>query len=107
MIFNMKLVVSFIQDEMKWLNLLIKLQKRLLVKAAESGKDPYLTILHYKNTLKQDSNFSPAQDSLGKRTRTLFAMLSSQLNPYQIDNKFVKIRKILVVNSIMIKVPMI
>ena len=73
----------------------VKTAKRLLVKAIESGKDPYLAILDYRNTPMQDIGFSSAQGSLGRRTRTLLPMLSSLLKPQQYDGKLVKTRKAL------------
>ena len=73
----------------------VKMAKRLLVKAVESGKDPYLAILDYRNTPMQESDFSPAQGCLGRRTRTLLPMLSSKLKPQLFDDMSVKTRKVL------------
>ena len=73
----------------------VKTAKKLLVKAVESGRDPYIAILDYRNTPMQDSGFSPAQGSLERRTRTLLPMLSSLLKPQQFDSNFVKTRKAL------------
>ena len=73
----------------------VKMAKRLLVKAVESGKDPYLAILDYRNTPMQESDFSPAQGCLGRRTRTLLPMLSSMLKHQHLNNVFVKTRKAL------------
>ena len=73
----------------------VKTAKKLLVKAVESGRDPYLAILDYRNTPMQYSGFSPAQGSLGRRTRTLLPMVSSLLKPQQCDSSFIKTRKAL------------
>ena len=73
----------------------VKTAKRLLVKAVKSGNDPYLAILDHRNTSMQGIGFSPAQGSLGRRTRTLLPMLSSLLKPQQYDGKLVKTRKAL------------
>ena len=73
----------------------VKTAKRLLVKAVGSGNDPYLAILDHRNTNMQDIDFSPAQSSLGRRTRTLLPMLFSLLEPQQYDSKLVKTRKAL------------
>ena len=63
----------------------VKTAKNLLMKAIDSGRDPYLAILDYRNTPSQDSGLSPAQRSLGRRTRTLLPMSSRLLQPKGID----------------------
>ena len=63
----------------------VKTAKRLLVKAVKSGNDPYLAILDHRNTPMQNIGLSPAQGSLGRRTKILLPMLSSLLKPQQYD----------------------
>ncbi|XP_042226260.1 uncharacterized protein K02A2.6-like [Homarus americanus] len=57
----------------------VKLAKTLIRKAVESGKDPDLANLEYRNTPAQDKECSPAQYNLGRRTRTLLPMSSKLL----------------------------
>ena len=71
----------------------VKMAKRLIRKAKESGKDPHMAILDYRNTPTQGSEFSPVQCNLGRRTRTLLPTMSSLLHPKQVDNFLVKKEK--------------
>ena len=71
----------------------VKSVKNLLRRAAESKRDPYLAMLDYRNTPRQDADASPAQRNLGRRARTLLPMTSSLLKPSQIDTAFAKRRQ--------------
>lgn len=68
----------------------VKMAKTLLRKAADSGQDPHLAILDHRNTPSQDMGLSPAQRSLGRRTRTLLPMSSRLLQPKGIDTSMEK-----------------
>ena len=48
----------------------VKCAKRLLIKARESGEDPYLALLEWRNTPSEQLGPSPAQLLFGRRTRT-------------------------------------
>ena len=71
----------------------VKTAKRLIKKAVDSGRDPYLAILDYRNTPTQDKDASPAQYNLGRRTRTRLPMVSKLLEPQHVDAQFAKERK--------------
>ena len=50
----------------------VKTAKRLLRKALDSGKDPYMAILDYRSTPTQGMDSSPVQRLMNQRTKTLF-----------------------------------
>ena len=49
----------------------VQTAKKLLLKAKEDNKDPYLALLDYRNTPRNDTLGSPAQRLMGRRTKTL------------------------------------
>jgi len=57
----------------------VKTVKRLMQKAAESGTDPLLAILEWRNTPAESSNLSPAQIMFGRQTRTLIPSCLTKL----------------------------
>ena len=57
----------------------IKAVKQLFKKAERDGKDPWLTLLDYRNTPTEGINASPAQRLMSRRTRTLLPTASSPL----------------------------
>ena len=59
----------------------VKTAKRLMRKAADSGSDPYLALLDYRNTPTQGIGSSPAQRLMNRRTKTLLPTSSSLLQP--------------------------
>ena len=59
----------------------VKMAKQLIRKAVDSGRDPQLAILDYRNTPSQDYGTSPAQRMFGRRTRTLLPMCENLLKP--------------------------
>ncbi|XP_063595036.1 uncharacterized protein K02A2.6-like [Penaeus indicus] len=63
----------------------VKTAKKLIRKAMDCGKDPFLPILDHRNTPAEYLNLSPAQRSLGRRTRTLLPMSQKLLNLQGID----------------------
>ena len=71
----------------------VKMAKRLVKKAVECNKDPFLAILDYRNTPTQGTDFSPVQRNLGRRTRTLLPTSSSLLKPQDINGEHVKQNK--------------
>ena len=71
----------------------VKTAKHLIAKAIESGKDPYLAILDFRNTPTPDKGASPAQYNLGRRTRTKWPMSSKLLEPQNINSEFAKEKK--------------
>ena len=48
----------------------VKTAKRLMLKAKQSGTDPWLALLAFRNTPTQGFTSSPAQRLMGRRTRT-------------------------------------
>ena len=48
----------------------VKSAKRLMIKAKESGSDPLLALLDWRNTPSEQLGVSPAQLMFGRRTRT-------------------------------------
>ena len=52
----------------------VKTAKRLMLKACESGSDPLLALLDWRNTPSEQLGSSPAQIMFGRRTRTRLPM---------------------------------
>ena len=50
-------------------------------KAKEAGRDPYLSLLDWRNTPSEGMSSSPAQRMFGRRTRTLLPTTSYLLKP--------------------------
>ena len=59
----------------------VRTAKRLVKKAKESGRDPYLSLLDWRNTPSEGIGYSPAQRLLCRRTRTLIPTLKDLLKP--------------------------
>ena len=59
----------------------VKICKRLLMKAADDDRDPYMALLAYRNTIQEGLLTSPAQRFLGRRTRTNLPTTSALLAP--------------------------
>ena len=59
----------------------VKTAKRLLQKACKAGTDPYLVILHYRDTLTQGVGSSPAELLMSCRTKTLLPATNQLLQP--------------------------
>ncbi|XP_064120727.1 uncharacterized protein K02A2.6-like [Macrobrachium nipponense] len=68
----------------------VKTSKRLIRKAVESNKDPYLAILDHRNTPTSDKDASPSQYNLGRRTRTKLPMLSKLLENQNVNLELAK-----------------
>jgi len=68
----------------------VKIAKNIIKKAIKAGEDVYLALLDYRNTPTQAMETSPAQRSLGRRTRTLIPTTESLLKPNFIDGKAAK-----------------
>ncbi|KAJ8356687.1 hypothetical protein SKAU_G00194810 [Synaphobranchus kaupii] len=64
----------------------VKTAKRLMLKAAAAGQDPYLAMLDHRNTPSQGLDTSPAQRLLCRRTRTLLPTKDTLLEPEITDN---------------------
>ncbi|XP_064098050.1 uncharacterized protein K02A2.6-like [Macrobrachium nipponense] len=69
----------------------VKTSKRLIRKAVESNKDPYLAILDHRNTPTSDKDASPSQYSLGRRARTKLPMLSKLLENQNVNLELAKV----------------
>ena len=59
----------------------VKVAKNIIKKATDSKSDVYLVLLDVRNTPIQGQQTSPAQRSLGCRTRTLLPTTTSSLKP--------------------------
>ena len=59
----------------------VKTVKQLFKKADRDGKDPWLSLLDYRNTPTEGIGDSPAQRLMSRRTRTLLPTASSLLRP--------------------------
>jgi transposase InsO family protein len=68
----------------------VQTAKRLLQKAKESGHDPYLCILEYRNTPLSDCKFSPVQLLMGRRTKSILPTTIKQLIPTTVHPKSVR-----------------
>ena len=68
----------------------VQTAKRLLIKAKEDNKDPYLSLLDYRSTPRSDLLGSPAQRLMGRRTKTLLPTSSKLLEPKVIKTKIVR-----------------
>ena len=63
--------------------------KNLLKKAQEDQKDPYLALLDFRNTPMNEQVGSPAQQLMGRRTKTLLPTSANLLEPKTIKAKSV------------------
>ena len=70
----------------------VKTAKRLMKKAKESGSDPYLGLLDFRNTLNECTGLSPVQMMFGRRTRTLLSLSRKSLESNHLINNNEKIR---------------
>ncbi|PIK53448.1 hypothetical protein BSL78_09678 [Apostichopus japonicus] len=59
----------------------VQIAKALLMKAKESGQDPYLALLDYRNTPRDNILGSPVQRLFGRRTNTLLPTTEHLLKP--------------------------
>ena len=59
----------------------VKTVKRLIRKAHEDGKDPWLALLDHRNTPTEGMRSSPAQRLMSRRTRTLLPARETLLKP--------------------------
>ena len=59
----------------------VKTAKSLLRKALDSGTDPCMSILEYRNTPTQGLDSSPAQRMMNRGTKTLLPTARSLLQP--------------------------
>ena len=57
----------------------VKVAKRILTRASESGYDPFLALLDWRNTPSEAGNLSPAQIMFNRRTRTILPMTEQLL----------------------------
>ena len=65
----------------------VKTMKRLMTKATESGRDPWLALLEYRNTPSESMTSSPAQWMMGRRTRGLLPTTTKALKPEIVDER--------------------
>ena len=59
----------------------VKIAKHLIRKASKDHQDPYLSILNWRNTPTEGSEYSPAQKLHSRRTRTLLPTTVTLLQP--------------------------
>ncbi len=62
----------------------VKTAKRIMTKALDSGTDPYLALLDWRNTPSEGMDSSPAQRLFGRRTKTLLPTSSRLLRPQSV-----------------------
>ena len=67
----------------------VQIVKRLLSKSKEDGKDPYLSLLEYRNT-PIGNVASPAQVLMSRRLRSHLPNTKSQLKPQVVDSEKMK-----------------
>ena len=63
----------------------VKTAKQLMMKAKESGIDPLLALLAFRNTPTEGFHTSPAQRLMGRRTRTTVPIHHKLLEPEKVD----------------------
>ena len=63
----------------------VKTAKQLMMKAKESGTDPLLALLAFRNTPTEGFDTSPAQRLMGRRTRTTVPIHHKLLEPEKVD----------------------
>ena len=68
----------------------VKLAKRILQKAKDDNRDPYLPLLQYRNTPLKSCGLSPAQLLFSRRLRTLLPSTNEQLAPEVVDSNFAR-----------------
>ena len=61
--------------------------KNILKKADYEGRDPYLALLEYLNTLTTGIDYSPAQMSMSRKLRSKLPARSSLLAPQTVDGR--------------------
>lgn len=59
----------------------VKIAKNLIKKSQKAGGDPYAALLDYRNTPSPGHDTSPAQRSLGRRTKAFLPMSQDLLKP--------------------------
>ena len=59
----------------------MKQAKNLILKARESGRDPYLALLELPKTPSEQLQTSPSQRLMGRRTRTPVPVCDKALKP--------------------------
>ncbi|XP_021361397.1 uncharacterized protein K02A2.6-like [Mizuhopecten yessoensis] len=69
----------------------VQIAKRLLIKAKDDGRDPYLGMLEYRTT-PLDTGYSPAQLLQGRQLRSVLPTLSQELIPKVINHAEVKVK---------------
>ena len=67
----------------------MKIIKDLLAKAKDSGKDPYLSLMEYRNT-PVDNLASPAQILMSRRLRSSLPTTHQQLQPEVVKPKVIE-----------------
>ena len=71
----------------------VKIAKKLMKKCAISKEDPYLGLLNLRNTPTEGLDTSPAQRSMGRRTKTIIPTTAALLEPKQVTGRNVKAQK--------------
>ena len=64
----------------------VKIAKKILQKSLDSGEDPYLSLLAWRNTPSKGFDSSPAQRLISRRTRTLLPIKKDLLKPKILKN---------------------
>ena len=70
----------------------VQMVKNLLIKGKKDGRDPYLSLLEYRNT-PIDDIASPVQLLMSRRLRTRIPTTASQLQPRIIDHNNVRMMR--------------
>ncbi|XP_053406305.1 uncharacterized protein LOC128559147 [Mercenaria mercenaria] len=71
----------------------VKTAKRIMKKEKHSHTDPMLALLNFRNTSQQATSYSPAQQLINRKTRTLLPERSNQFQPSIPSNVKAKLQK--------------
>jgi len=76
---NTKLPVQAMRSRMEKSKTQLNQQKESCEKRKKSNSDPFIALLNFRNTPQQVTDYSPVQQLINRRTRTLLPMKSSLL----------------------------
>ena len=68
----------------------MKIAKNIIKKASFEKKDPFLALLSYRNTPMEGLSYSPAEQLIGRRTRTILPTVTKSLEGGNINMKMAR-----------------